>query len=492
MAIADQVLATLDGAPAPVIGSVGGAATEAPARTFPIHDPATGRLLAHVEEAGEAGVTRAVDAGTRAFQEWRRVPARERAALVQRIATAITDQAERLAMLDSLDTGNPLEAMRGDVTKGVRLMGDAAGMALEIRGSTYPLPGLHYTTREPWGVVGRMVTFNHPVMFTCARLATALVAGNCVVIKASELAPLGALAVGEIAAAVLPPGVVSVVTGGPATGQALVRHPEVRRLTFTGSTETALRIQAAAAASGHVKTFTFELGGKNPIVVFPDADVAEVARAAVRGMNFTRVQGQSCGSTSRLVIHRAIADEVLEAASDMAARIRIGLPLEAGTEMGSMISPAARDRAMATVDRALAAGARLLTGNEVPTASELAAGAYLTPTIVADVAPGSELAETEVFGPVLSTITFEDEAEAIGLANAGRYGLTAAVWTRDISRALRVVDQLEAGYVWVNDVETRFPAMPFGGWRDSGVGVEHGLDEILSLTRVRSVNVRVS
>jgi acyl-CoA reductase-like NAD-dependent aldehyde dehydrogenase len=297
--------------------------------------------------------------------------------------------------------------------------------------------------------------------------------------------------VGEIAASVLPPGVVSVLSGGPATGEALVRHPEVRRLTFTGSTETALRIQAAAAASGHIKTFTFELGGKNPIVVFPDADVAEVAKAVVRGMNFTRVQGQSCGSTSRLVIHRSIADDVLEAATAIAARIRLGLPLEPSTEMGSMISPAARDRAIATVDRALASGARLLVGNDVPGAPDLAAGAFLSPTIVTDVAPGTELAETEVFGPVLSAMTFDDEAEAISLANAGRYGLTAAVWTCDISRALRVVDQLEAGYVWVNDVETRFPAMPFGGWRDSGVGVEHGLDEILSLTRLRSVNVRV-
>jgi acyl-CoA reductase-like NAD-dependent aldehyde dehydrogenase len=490
--VIDQVLATLDGATPPVIRSVGGAAAGDPGATFEVRDPATGRLLAHLEEAGETGIARAVEQGRQAFPAWRAIPARDRAALVTQVAAALRDEAERLAMLDALDTGNPLEAMRGDVTKGIRQMGDAAGMALEIRGSTYPLPGLHYTTREPWGVVGRMVTFNHPVMFTCTRLATALVAGNCVVIKASELAPLGALAVGEIAAAVLPPGVVSVVSGGPATGEALVRHPEVQRLTFTGSTATALRIQAAAAASGHIKTFTFELGGKNPIVVFPDVDIAAAAQAVVRGMNYTRVQGQSCGSTSRLIIHRSIADQVLEAAAAIASRIRIGSPLEPATEMGSMITRAARDRSISVVDRAVASGARVLVGNRVPDAAELSDGAFLEPTIVTGVTAGSELAEEEIFGPVLSVMAFEDEAEAVGLANEGRYGLTAAVWTRDIDRAFRVVDQLEAGYVWVNDVETRFPAMPFGGWRDSGVGVEHGLDEVLSMTRIRSVNIRVA
>jgi acyl-CoA reductase-like NAD-dependent aldehyde dehydrogenase len=489
--ITDQVLATLDGADAPVIRSVGARADEEHAASFETRDPATGRLLACVEDAGPAGVGRAVAAGLEAFPAWRAVPARDRAALVTEVAARIRAAADRLATLDALDTGNPLSAMRADVAKGVRLMGDAAGVALEIRGSTYPLPGLHYTTREPWGVVGRMVTFNHPVMFTCARLATALVAGDCVVIKASELAPLGALAVGEIAAEVLPPGVVSVLSGGPATGEALVRHPDVARLTFTGSTATALRVQAAAADSGRVKTITFELGGKNPIVVFPDADVDEVSKAVVRGMNFSRVQGQSCGSTSRLVIHRSIAGPVLEAVRDAVGRIRIGLPLEADTEMGSMITPAARDRSIAVVERAVAAGARLVAGGSAPDAPELAQGAFLRPTVVADVAPGSELADEEVFGPVLSAMTFADEDEAIGLANEGRYGLTAAVWTRDIGRAFRVVERLEAGYVWVNDVETRYPAMPFGGWRDSGVGVEHGLEEVLSMTRIRSVNVRV-
>ena len=432
-----------------------------------------------------------MDAGKAAFDGWRRTPARDRAALIQELARRVKAQTDALALLDTLDTGNPLTAMIPDIAKGVRLMGDAAGVALELKGTTYPLPGLHYTTREPWGVVGRMVTFNHPVMFTCARLATALVAGNCVVIKPSELAPLGALAIGELTAGLFPDGVVSVVAGGPATGQALVQHPDVARLTFTGSTATALRIQAAAAASGRMKTMTFELGGKNPIVVFPDVDLDEVAGAIVRGMNFTRVQGQSCGSTSRLVIHRDIADAVLEKVVAKAAKIRLGLPRDPATEMGTMITPAARDRCIAMVDAAAASGARVLTGGRIPTLAELANGAYLEPTVVDRVAPGSELADEELFGPVLSVLTWETEDEAVALANSGHYGLTAAVWSQDIDKAFRTVDRLEAGYVWVNDVETRFPAVPFGGWRDSGVGTEHGLDEVLSMTRTRAVNVRL-
>ncbi|MEK6720495.1 MAG: aldehyde dehydrogenase family protein [Chloroflexota bacterium] len=454
-------------------------------------DPATSRPLARIAEAGGAGIARAVAAGRRAFPAWRATPARERAALVMELGRRIEVHADELALLDSLDTGNPITAMRADVTKGVRLLGDAAGMALAIRGEVFPLPGLHYTQREPWGVVGRMITFNHPTMFTCARLGAALVAGNCVILKPSELAPLAPLAIGELSADLFPAGVIAVAVGGPATGSALVTHPDVARLSFTGSTATALRIQAAAAASGRIKTFTFELGGKNPIVVCPDVDVNEVAGAIVRGMNYTRVQGQSCGSTSRLVIHESIADAVLEQVVELVGRIRIGLPTDPETEMGAMISEAARARCLEMVGRGVAAGARLRAGGRAPAVVDLAAGAYIEPTILDHVTPGSELADAEVFGPVLAALTWRTDAEAIALANEGPYGLTASVWTRDIDRAFRMTDAIEAGYIWINDVETRFPAVPFGGWKDSGVGAEHGLDEILSFTRVKAVNLRV-
>lgn len=491
--ISDRVLRGDAGRTALTLGSfVNGRIEElAGGASLEIVDPATGRQLARIDDAGEAGVARAVAAGRHAFVEWRRLPARDRAALVVRLAARLAEQVEDLAMLDTLDTGNPITAMRADVTKGIRMLSEAAGLALEIKGETFPLPGLHYTTREPWGVVGRMITFNHPAMFMCARLGSALVAGNCVVIKPSELAPLSPLAIAEATAGLLPDGVVSVVVGGPATGSALVRHPAIERLSFTGSTATALRIQAAAADSGHMKTLSFELGGKNPIVVFDDVDVDEAAAAIVRGMNFTRVQGQSCGSTSRLVIHESIGRPVLERVVELTGQIRIGLPTDEATEMGSMITPAARDRCLQVVARSAAGGARVVAGGSAPTDRSLADGSFLQPTIVEDVDPASELAIEEIFGPVLAVTTFRSEAEALEIANTGRYGLTAAVWTQNLDRAFRVVNDLEAGYVWVNDVETRFPAVPFGGWKDSGVGVEHGIEEIRSFTRLRAVNVRL-
>ncbi len=456
-----------------------------------VRDPATWEVIGRIADAGPAGVDRAVAAARAAFPAWRGTPARERAAVVEALADRLGEHLEEIAALDALDTGSPLVAMRNDIRKGIRQMREAAGLALEVKGETFPLPGLHYTVREPWGVVARLVTFNHPAMFTATRIATALVTGNCVIIKPSELAPLSPLRIAELSAGIVPDGVVNVVVGGPATGSAIAAHPGIPRITFTGSTPTALRIQAAAAASGRMKSFTFELGGKNPIVVFPDVDRDEVARAIVRGMNYTRVQGQSCGATSRLVIHRSIADDVLERAAALARAIRVGLPQDPETEMGAMITLAARDRSVAMVERASAAGARVVTGGHAITTGGLERGAFIEPTIVADVARGSELADVEVFGPVLASLTFETEGEAVDLANDGPYGLTAAVWTNDIDRAFRVANAIDTGYVWINDVETRFPAVPFGGWGDSGVGLEHGLEELLSMTRVKAINARL-
>ncbi|HXG39936.1 MAG TPA: aldehyde dehydrogenase family protein, partial [Candidatus Limnocylindrales bacterium] len=333
---------------------------------IPVHDPATGRLLARIEDGGAAAVGRAVAAAEAAFPTWRATPARERASLVAALAERVEANADRLALLDTLDTGNPSSAMRADVAKGVRQLRDAAGFALAVTGEVYPLPGLHYTRREPWGVVGRIITFNHPTMFACARLGAALVAGNCVVLKPSELAPLATLAIAELASGLLPDGVVGTVVGGPATGAALVRHPSVARISFTGSTRTALQIQAEAAESGRIKTLSFELGGKNPIVLFPDVDLDEAAASVVRGMNFTRVQGQSCGSTSRLLVHESIAEPILERVVALVRKIRIGPPTEPETEMGALITAAARDRCLEAVHRAVDAGARLLTGGRVP------------------------------------------------------------------------------------------------------------------------------
>jgi acyl-CoA reductase-like NAD-dependent aldehyde dehydrogenase len=470
---------------------VNGRFEEATGETIDVRDPATWEVIGRITDAGEAGVDRAVVAAEAAYTTWRKTPVRERAAIIEKLADRLAEHADEIARLDALDTGNPLVAMRADIAKGIHQMHEAAGLAFETKGETFPLPGLHYTAREPWGVVARLITFNHPAMFAAARIATALVAGNCVIIKPSELAPLSPLLIAELSAGIVPDGVINVVVGGPATGAAIAAHRSILRITFTGSTPTALRIQAAAAASGRVKSMTFELGGKNPIVVFPDVDLDETATAIVRGMNYARVQGQSCGATSRLIIHESIAEPVLERVVERTRKIRIGMPSDPATEMGAMITRTARTRVVDMVDRAAASGARVLTGGHAIDTGELAAGAFLEPTVVDAVRRGTELADVEVFGPVLAALTFDTEAEAIAMANDGPFGLTAAVWTQDIDRAFRVANAIETGYVWINDVETRFPAVPFGGWGDSGVGLEHGLDEVLSMTRIKAINVRL-
>lgn len=461
-------------------------------RTFDVVEPATGRVLAQVPDAGPEDLAEAYELALAGQVAWARTPVVERATILRELSDRVRDEADRLGLVDTRDTGSPIGEMRADAIKGANALRYMAGLGTEMRGDTIPLrPGsLHYTRLEPWGVVGRIIAFNHPVLFTCGRLAPALMAGNAVIVKAADLAPLGSLAIAQLASDLLPAGVLSVLTGGPELGGALVRHPGIRRLSFTGSVPTALRIAAGAAESGVIKTLTYELGGKNPMVVFPDVDVDQVAAAAVRGMNFTRVQGQSCGSTSRLFLHADVHDTVLERILNLTSSIRMGDPTDASVEMGPLIDQASRDRCLGIVRRGEAEGAEVLCGGAAPDRADLAAGAFMEATVVTGAAHDTELVQQEIFGPVLSVHRWTDRDAVVREANDVRYGLTAAVWTNDLSEALRTADELEAGYIWVNDVETRYPAVPFGGWKDSGSGLEHGIEELLSFTRTKAVNVR--
>lgn len=461
-------------------------------RTLDVVEPATGRTLATIPASEGEDLDRAVAAGVAAQRVWAGMPTAERAKAVRTLADRVEAESERFGRLDARDTGSPFSEMRADAVKGANSMRYHAGLAYEMRGDTIPVrpDSLHYTLLQPWGVVGRIVAFNHPTLFTLGRLAPALVAGNAIVMKPSEQAPLASLAVAELAEDLLPEGLFSVLTGGPALGAAIARHPELRRLSFTGSVPTALRIAEGAAASGVIKTLTYELGGKNPMIVFPDADLEAAAAAAVRGMNFTRVQGQSCGSTSRLFLHDDVHDEVLDMVRDIAGRIVVGDPLDPSIEMGALISADSRDRCLGIIERAKRDGADLVLGGSGAKVEGLENGAFLEPTILRGAAHDSDLVQNEIFGPVLSVHRWSDRAEVVRMANDVRYGLTGAIWTSDVSEALRTADELETGYVWVNDVETRYPAVPFGGWKDSGSGLEHGIEELISFTRTKAVNVR--
>jgi 2-formylbenzoate dehydrogenase len=462
--------------------------------TYDTLSPATGERLAEVPCAGSADVDLAVRAAHDAFLSWRTVPPRQRAALLRTIAGVLRANRAELAFLDAVDCGNPITAMAGDVDLAAELLDSYADWSLQLGGTTVPgdEDHLHYTVREPYGVVVRIVPYNHPLMFAASRLAAPLLAGNTVILKASDQAPLSALRLGELLADVVPPGVVSFLTGsGAVLGPALVSHPGVRRIAFTGSVRTGQSVLQTAAAAG-IKSVSLELGGKNPMVILADADLDAAGAGAVLGMNFHWTGGQSCGSTSRLLVDRTVVDQVVERVVAGARSVRVGDPLDASTEMGAMGTAEHRDRVLGYIDRGRQEGLRLATGGGAPVDPALAGGAFVEPTVFVDVPGSSALFREEIFGPVLVVTPFDDEAEALRLVNQSELGLTASIWTRDLSRAHRMAREIDAGYVWVNTASRHFVGLPFGGVKDSGLGREESVEELHSFTQSKAITVRLA
>jgi betaine-aldehyde dehydrogenase len=456
--------------------------------------PATGERLAMVSQAATADVDRAVEAALDARVAWRGLGLPERAARVAELARRLEANLDGFALLDALDTGSLVGPMRAGAGKGATQLRGHAGVAIELQGRTIPASatGWHLTKREPYGVVGAISAYNHPTLFACQRIGPPLVAGNTVVLKPSEQAPISAVALAALSADLLPPGVLNVVPGGATAGAAIVGHPAIPRVAFTGSVTTGLIVQETAARSQTIKHVTLELGGKNPLLIFPDVDPRVAAAAAIKGMNFTRVQGQSCGSTSRLLVHSSLHDAVVEEMVRVVEAIRIGLPDDVSAEMGSLVSHGHRDRLIAVVARSIDEGGTLLTGGGTPPDERLAAGAFMTPTVVDGVDQSMTIAQQELFGPVLSVLDWDDLDEAVAVANAVPYGLTASIWTNDLTTALTTADRLEVGYVWINDIETRYTGVPFGGWKQSGIGSEQAMvHELESYTRLKAINIGV-
>ena len=454
---------------------------------YPVTSPVNGATIAHVPDGNADDVEAAVRAADQAAPAWAARTARERGDLVAELARVIEANLEELATLDCVDIGACISHLRNDVQSAADQLRMYAGLAMEQKGQTIPASNnLHYSVREPFGVIARIVPFNHPAMFAATKIGAPLVAGNTVILKPPEIAPLSALRLGELFADVLPDGVLSVVVGnGPEVPRAIVRHPAVRRIGFIGSEATGRSIQTDAASVG-VKSVSLELGGKNALIAFADADVEEVSRGAVAGMNFTW-SGQSCGSTSRLLVQESIAEEVTARVADILSTLRIGSPLDPNTQVGTMASQGQYDKALRYIELAKDEGAKVLAGGGHP--DGLGNGLYVAPTLLGDVTPDMRIANEEVFGPVLSVLTFRDEDEAVRIANGVRYGLTAGVWTNDIRRAHRVAGRVQAGYVWVNGAGRHFLGTPFGGVKASGIGREECLEELLSYSDSKVVHV---
>ncbi|MBS1878940.1 MAG: aldehyde dehydrogenase family protein [Actinobacteria bacterium] len=456
-------------------------------------DPSTGQPLAEVPQASAADVGRAIEAAEAAFPAWAATSIEERGECFRRFGELLVEHREELAALDALDSGNPIKAMRLDVMISLDYVKGWPPLAQALTGEVIPAsPGnLHYTSSRPYGVVGRITAFNHPLMFAATRPLASLITGNTLVLKPAPQTSLSTLVLGELFDQAFPAGVVNVISGGAEPGDALVSDGRVKRIAFTGSVPTGLLIQRRAAESGWVKHLSLELGGKNAMVIFPDVDVEAAVDGAIFGMNFNVCQGQSCGSNSRVLVHRGIYDEFVQRAGEALARTRVGPAAEEASEMGPLVSAQHLERVNGFVAAGRSEGATLVTGGERPEGVP-EGGFFLAPTMFADVAPEMKIAREEIFGPVMSVTPWDDYEGMIELANGVDLGLTASIWTHDLDLAHRTAERMDAGYVWVNDSTRHYFGTPFGGTKNSGIGREESVEELRSYLETRVVHTRLS
>lgn len=452
----------------------------------PANETICGRAVAGTAK----DVARAVDAAQRAWPAWAERDVAERGELLRTFGEKLMQRAEELARIEVIDSGNTFIPTMHAMDEILRTLRYYAGLAYTIKGETIPATTrhLHLTLREPYGVVGRITAYNHPALFSVARTAAALVAGNAVVVKPPETSPLSVLILGEVAREVLPPGVFNIVNGtGAEVGDALVRHPEVKRIALIGSASTGRAIQRSAAEVA-VKHITLELGGKNPMIVFPDTDVDAAAEAAVKGMNFSW-QGQSCGSNSRLLVHDDVYQAVLERVVRHVAAIKLGNPMDPATGMGPINSAKSYAHVMSFLDPTQTAAAKLMTGGRRPQGSEFEKGYWVEPTVYAGVTPNMRLWREEIFGPILSVSRWNDYETMIAQANDTDFGLSAAIWTNDITRALKTAKRLRAGNIFINGSNVHYLGVPWGGFRNSGVEREESDEELFSYLETKAINI---
>ena len=455
-------------------------------KTFDTINPATEEIITSVAEGDSADIDLAVKAARKAFEDgpWRNMDARDRGKVLLKIMELIDKNREELALLETLDNGKPIsETTNADIPLAIDCFLYYAGWADKVHGETIPVRGefFNYTLREPVGVVGQIIPWNFPLLMAAWKIAPALACGNTVVLKPAEQTPLTALRLGEICQeAGLPDGVLNIVTGyGPTAGAALAEHMDVDKIAFTGGSTTGRIIMQAA--SKNLKRISLELGGKSPNIVFADSDIDSAVDGAMTGIFFN--QGEVCCAGSRLFLEKSIHEEFVDKLSNKAASMRVGNPEDAGTQMGAQVSKEQFDKILGYIDIGKREGAKLVTGGE--RCGER--GYFIRPTIFDAVDNNMKIAREEIFGPVVSAITFDDVGEVVRQGNLSIYGLAAAVWTRDIKKAHRLARDLKAGTIWINTYNALDAASPFGGFKQSGFGRELGVHALELYTQVKSV-----
>lgn len=459
------------------------------ANTF---NPAYNEVICQAPVAQAADVDAAVQAAQAAFPAWAALPPSERARPLRQAAAILREHAGELALLDALNNGNPVSILAKDALFAAEGIEYFAGLAGEIKGDTIPMGPNHlnYTVREPLGVIARIVAYNHPLMFAALRIAAPLAAGNTVVVKSPDQAPLSTLRLAELIGGLFPPGVVNFVCGGAACGQALSTHPLVRKITLIGGVPTGKAVMRSAADD--LKPVLLELGGKNALVAYPDADRDKLVEGIVAGMNFSW-SGQSCGSTSRAFLHESLHDDVLLRVAELVKQRHLpGIPTDPATTMGSLVSAAQLQKVQRYVDWALEDGAQLVTGGKQPDDPELKNGFFFEPTLFSGVTPAMRIAREEVFGPILSVFKWRDEEQLWPIVNAVDFGLTGSIWTRNLVTAHRAAQRMQTGYIWVNNTSQHFLGAPFGGIKHSGIGREECFEELLEFTAQKNVNIKLA
>jgi betaine-aldehyde dehydrogenase len=456
--------------------------------TYQVINPSNGKKLCDVPISDNKELELAVQSAAKAQKIWEKKSLNQRVDALLKLCSRIEERAEEFALIDSYDAGNALTGMRKDVTMSIENIKYFCGLVREVKGETFSMEPKHlnFTRYQPYGVVLKINPFNHPFRFCVEKIAAPLLMGNSLVIKNSEQAPISPLKWCELLKDIFPDGLINVVTGGPEGGSYLVKHPLIKRIGVISSVNTGIAVNKDAAP--YLKNVSLELGGKNPLMVFDDADPEFAADLAIKGMNLSR-QGQSCSSTSRVLVHKSLKDDFVKHLIEKAKKIPVGLPWIETNEIGPIVSKRQFDKVMEYIETGKKEGAKLVFGGDNPQDPELKNGFFINPTIFTDVKPNMTIAKEEIFGPVISVLTWENYEELIEIANSTLYGLTAMIATNSLSNAMKAAEDIQAGYVWINTFG-RYSGAPYGGWKLSGLGVEECFDEMKSYAKLKNINMK--